>query len=535
MAGGARPMMVDGGIARRRMAAGIAAITCLVVLAGSAIVATLLAGLDADVASALEAVSGAAYFTVKQALFSTLLSVGFAVPVAIALQSLPGFPGRRLVLALFAMPLSLPAIAAVLGVLSLLGRSGWVADLAAALGTAFRPDIYGLDGIVLVHVFFNMPLAVRMLTSAFDEIPQEQFKLAETLRFGVMARLTHVLIPAMRNVLPGIVGLVFLLCAGSYTIVLTLGGGPAATTLQVAIQQALSMDFNPGRAALLTLAQLALTLLVLASLPSAPKQALAQGSSEARRWHQPNAWEAAASVLAIALACLFTGLPLIALGAAGFPADHFGILGSEAFWQAIATSATIALASALLAVGAAVAIAAATYALQDQGRGIWWVERSMLAALGIPPLILGVGWFILLAMLGQPFALAPVLIVLANAIMALPFALQLIRPAIDRHFSQTDRLAAAVRIAGWRRIAAIDMPALKPALISSLFFAGALSFGDLGVVTLYGSDHLTTLPALIYRSMGSYRTNDASGLVLYLVVITGTLAYLSLRNARHAG
>lgn len=81
----------------------------------------------------------------------------------------------------------------------------------------------------------------------------------------------------------------------------------------------------------------------------------------------------------------------------------------------------------------------------------------------------------------------------------------------------------------------IDLPVLAPALVSALFFAGALSFGDLGVVTLYGSDHLTTLPALIYRSMGSYRTNDAAALVLYLVLITGTLAYLSLKSARHAG
>lgn len=528
-------MMLDGGMAKRRVAAGSAAIASLVVLAGSAVVTLFLAGMDADVPSVLDAVSAAAYFTIKQALFSTLLSIGCAVPVAIALQSLSGFPGRRLVLALFAMPLSLPAIAAVLGVLSLFGRSGWIADLAAATGWAFRPDIYGLDGILLVHVFFNMPLAVRMLTSAFEEIPQEQFKLAETLRFGPVARFAHVLMPAMRSVLPGIAGLVFLLCAGSYTIVLTLGGGPAATTLQVAIQQALSIDFNPGRAALLTLAQLALTILVLALLPRASQRAIAQGSSTARRWHQPGAIEITASASAVVIACLFAGLPLLALGFSGLPADHLRIIASPAFAAALATSTVIALASAVLAVLAALAIAAATYAMQAEGRSVWWIERSALAALGIPPLILGVGWFILLAMLGQPFALAPVLIVLANAIMALPFALQLIRPAIDRHFGGTDRLAAALRISGWRRIAMIDVPALKPALISSLFFAGALSFGDLGVVTLYGSDHLTTLPAMIYRSMGSYRTNDASGLVLYLVVITGTLAYLSLRSARHAG
>lgn len=528
-------MMLDGGTARRRKAAGFAALACIAVLATSAILATLRFAAEADLQAMASVVQQAAWFTVKQALLSTMVSIGAAVPVAIALQSLHAFPGRRLVLALFAMPLSLPAIAAVFGILALFGRSGWVADLSAASGLAFRPDVYGLDGILIAHVFFNMPLGVRMLTSAFDQIPADHFKLAETLRFGALERIRHVLMPAMRQALPGIAGLVFLLCAGSYTIVLTLGGGPQATTLQVAIQQALSMDFDPGRAALLTLAQLALTFLVLAFLPKLSSQAIGSGNIGTLRWHRPGIQEFIASALAIALACLFVGLPLVALAASGLPADHARILGSEAFFRALATSTAIALASAVLAVGAAAAIAAATYAMQANGHGYRWIERASLATLGIPPLLLGVGWFMLLAGFGHPFALAPVLIVLANSIMALPFALQLLRPTIDRHFNQADRLAEAVRISGWRRLSMIDLPVLAPSLLSALFFAGALSFGDLGVVTLYGSDHLTTLPALIYRSMGSYRTNDAAGLVLYLVVITGTLAFLSLRSARYAG
>lgn len=512
----------------------MAALACLAVFAGSAILATLRYATVADMQSAAGAVQQAAWFTVKQASLSTLLSVGAALPVAIALQSLYALPGRRLVLALFAIPLSLPAIAAVFGLLALFGRNSWIAGLVAWFGRDLRLDVYGLDGILLAHVFFNMPLAVRMLTAALDEIPPEQSKLSEILRFGSASRIVHVLLPAIRGALPGIAGLVFLLCAGSYTIVLTLGGGPQATTLQVAIQQALSMDFDPGRAALLSLAQLALTLLVLALLPKAPQSPVATGRAGLQRWHKPGVAESLFAGLCIILACFFAGLPLLALVTAGLPADHARLLASPVLIQAVATSTVIALASAVIAVSAALAIAAALTGLKAGGRSDWWIERAALATLGIPPLLLGVGWFMLLAGLGHPFALAPVLIVLANAIMAVPFALQLLKPAVDRHFAQADRLAAAVRVSGWRRIAMIDLPVLAPALVSALFFAGALSFGDLGVVTLYGSDHITTLPALIYRSMGSYRTNDAAGFVLYLVVITGTLAFASIRSARHA-
>ncbi len=51
------------------------------------------------------------------------------------------------------------------------------------------------------------------------------------------------------------------------------------------------------------------------------------------------------------------------------------------------------------------------------------------------------------------------MIVFANAIMALPFALQLLRPVLQRHFSETDRLAAAARLNGRMRVALIDWPA----------------------------------------------------------------------------
>ena len=49
-----------------------------------------------------------------------------------------------------------------------------------------------------------------------------------------------------------------MLCAASFTIVLTLGGGPSATTLEVAIYQALRFDFDPGQAVVLALLQLLL-------------------------------------------------------------------------------------------------------------------------------------------------------------------------------------------------------------------------------------------------------------------------------------
>ncbi|MER2634421.1 MAG: ABC transporter permease subunit, partial [Rhizobiaceae bacterium] len=202
-------------------------------------------------------------FTLWQAALSTVLSAVPAVLVARALSRCGSFPGRGLILKMFALPLALPAIVAALGVLALLGRAGYLAGPLSALSGETWPGIYGLSGILVAHVFFNMPLATRFLLEALDTVPADQWRLASQLGMGGAATFRFVEWPAIRAGLPGVAGLVFMLCVTSFTVVLTLGGGPAATTVEVAIYQALRFDFDPARAVALTALQLALTAAVL--------------------------------------------------------------------------------------------------------------------------------------------------------------------------------------------------------------------------------------------------------------------------------
>ena len=204
------------------------------------------AGLLAEAASDPSGAAGAfdAYlgrivrFTLWQAALSTLLSVAPAILVARALSRHPSFPGRSLILGLFAVPLSLPAIVAALGVLALWGRAGLFAPLMAWLSGGDWPGIYGLAGILVAHVFFNLPLAARLLLEALEAVPLDHWRLSAQLGMGARASFRLIEWPAMRAALPGVAALVFMLCVTSFTIVLMLGGGPAATTLEVAIYQA---------------------------------------------------------------------------------------------------------------------------------------------------------------------------------------------------------------------------------------------------------------------------------------------------------
>ncbi len=91
-------------------------------------------------------------FSLYQAFLSTIISVGLAIPTAYAL-SRRQFIGRGLLLKLCATTLVLPVLVGVFGLLAIYGNSGLIADAFAWFGSSLPFSIYGLNGILLAHVF----------------------------------------------------------------------------------------------------------------------------------------------------------------------------------------------------------------------------------------------------------------------------------------------------------------------------------------------------------------------------------------------
>lgn len=84
------------------------------------------------------------------------------------------------------MTLILPVLVAVFGILSVYGRQGWIAALFHALGWQWDFSPYGLQGILLAHVFFNMPMATRLLLQALEVSLVNSGKLPPSLACAVM-------------------------------------------------------------------------------------------------------------------------------------------------------------------------------------------------------------------------------------------------------------------------------------------------------------------------------------------------------------
>ncbi|WP_180899310.1 thiamine/thiamine pyrophosphate ABC transporter permease [Martelella soudanensis] len=478
-------------------------------------------------------------FTLWQATLSTLISVALAIPVARALARRPHFPGRLWIVRLMAVPLGLPVLIGALGLIGIWGRQGIFNDLLTFAGFGRPLQIYGLQGILLAHVYFNLPLAARLFLAGLERVPQEYFKSAAMLSMPGRAVFRFIEWPVIAPLIAGVAGLIFMLCATSFTLVLILGGGPAATTIEVAIYQALRFDFNPARAVALAGMQIGLTGMVLTALAFLPKAA-DPGTSADTALARPDGagrLRVAADTGLIALFTVFLALPLAIIVIKGVEADLLKLLGERIFLSATATSLAIAFGAALISLSVALAFITATGAVAAAKRPNV-AERGFsatMAAMGslvllVPPIVLGTGWFLLLRPFGLTDAAAPLVVAGINALMALPFVLRVLAPAIAVHRARTARLSASLGLSGLARMRIVDWPGLKKPLSTALSFATALSLGDLGAVALFGGDDLTTLPWLLYSRLGSYRTDDANGLALLLGAICLVLMVAGTRQ-----
>lgn len=472
-------------------------------------------------------------FTLYQATLSTVLSIVLGLPVALALGRRRVFPGRIWIIRLMAVPMGLPVIVGAFGIITIWGRQG-VLNTALVFAGANEPfSIYGLSGILIAHVFFNLPLSVRLMLAGLERIPGEYWRMAASLGMGPVSIFRFIEWPAVARLVPGIAGLVFMLCATSFTLVLLLGGGPAATTLEVAIYQALRFDFDPQRAIALSVLQIALTAILLgllAFLPSPEAEIPSLGRSHHRfdgKGIGARLWDGAAIVFVI----LLIGLPLVAIAVSGLRADLPRLLSAPIFLRAAATSLAIALLSAALVVLCCMAIIGARQEIgsrRQAGKPLRFLSALLGAGsslvLLVPPVVLGSGWFLLLRVFGDVSFYAPVLVALINMLMALPLSMRVLEPAFTSHFLRTGRLSASLGLQGLTRLRFADLPVLWRPLAMAFSFAMALSLGDLGAVALFGSENFVTLPWLVYSNMGSYRTNDAAGYAFLLGIICLLLA-----------
>lgn len=446
-------------------------------------------------------------FTLQQALLSTLLSLALGIPAAVAIAR-RRFPGRNILISLLALPMALPQIVVVLGLIGLFGAQGWFANTI---------PLYGLSGILLAHVFFNATLVARLTFAALQSIPAEQFRIAAQLGLSDWRHFRTVDLPVLRQSLPGTALLVFLLCAASFTVVLTLGG-PQATTLEAAVYLALRSDFDPARATALAMMQLGLCAILAAGVMCFTVNIQQQAALRLnlKRYDGQSPHAKAFDTVSLATLAILLVLPLATLVSKGLA----GIAVGETFAKAMTTSFVF---STLAASTTCFAAYVLTHAAVRSTRFARAGQLASIAGLALPPAVIATGWFMLAVATTGLSAIAAVLIIALNTLVALPYAYGTLAPHM-RDTAHHDRLSASLNISGWNR-ARLDLRALKRPLTLAFAMSFVLSLGDLAAVLFFGDGHYVTLPALIYQQMGSYRMQGATGTALVLAALSWPILF----------
>ena len=469
-------------------------------------------------------------FTVFQAGSSVVLSLLVGIPLAWALSHQRSFPGRSLLVAILSSALVLPTLVVVLGLITLLGRNGWLNRFGEQLGgEPLGISIYGLAGILVAHTYFNGSLAARSILNRLEAIPAEKRKLVRSLGLSAIQRFSVLEWPAMRSTLPSMSVTIFLLCFTSFAIVLTLGGSPRFNTLEVAIYEAVKLEFDIPRALDLATLQLAVCAALVMVSPRLRTMSASIGDRNfAAIWPEPPfARRMQTTVITILALCFL--FPLFAVILDGIQAEFGRLFAEAAFQRALVTSLLIATASSTLAIACSLMIASARRNFVAAQRLAGHVSAkpatrllsfSATLYLAFPSLVLGLGFFVLARRFpGSLDFWAVIALLLANMLMALPFCVAILAPAMEKTAQRYDRLAFSLGLSATARWRVIDWPLLRPDIGYAAAIAFCLSLGDLGVIALFGNQNFTTLPWLLYQKLGSYRTDDAAGIALIMLII----------------
>ncbi|MHA2294226.1 MAG: ABC transporter permease [Candidatus Hodarchaeales archaeon] len=203
-------------------------------------------------------------FTTNQAIISALITVIIGIPGAYIFTKYQ-FPGNESLKTILIIPFVLPPVVVVLGFILLLGPSGALNVLLMDIFNLKSPPIHlykTFEGIILVHAFYNVPIVLRLVSSAWSKANVDIEEVATTLGSRNLHFFRYVKFPQISSAILASGILTFLYCFTSFAIVLSLGG-IQYKTLEVQIYSLFHYRYDIHQAAALALFQLVITSLLI--------------------------------------------------------------------------------------------------------------------------------------------------------------------------------------------------------------------------------------------------------------------------------
>jgi thiamine transport system permease protein len=212
---------------------------------------------------------------------------------------------------------------------------------------------------------------------------------------------------------------------------------------------------------------------------------------------------------------------------------------SSIFYASPATAVVISLGYAAATVVIALALGLpASWALASdrKARINRWLDPLLMLPLGTSAVTLGLGFIIALDKPPLDLRASPLLGPIAHTLVAFPFVVRSLAPALQSIRPQI-RQAAAVLGASPRQIFRyVDLPMVGRALLVAATFAFTISLGEFGATALIARPEYPTVPLAIYRLIsqpGVLNYGQALALSTILMVITAS-GMLAIERFRFA-
>ncbi len=479
------------------------------------------------------------WFTVWTASVATAVSVGLGLPAAYVLHRLR-FPGRGLVRGLLLVPFVLPTVVVGVAFRQLL-RDGGPLGFLGLEGTP--------AGIITALVFFNVAVVIRTVGASWEGLDRRPGEAAAALGAPPLTVFRTVTLPALRPSIVSAASVVFLFCATAFGVVLTLGGSRYASVETEIYLLTVDLLDLPAAAAL-SILQLVVVVGLLAVAGRARRVADAATVRVVARPARPGRRDGVPlAVTAAVLGCV--ALPVVTL-VAGSLRDDDG--WTFAYYRALATTGergtlvvpvTDALGNSLrtavdatwmaLLLGLLVAVAVTR---RSRTRGERRLRASLdglfMLPLGVSAVTLGFGFLIALDEPPLDLRDSPLLVPIAQALVALPLVVRTLVPVLAGIDDRQRQAAASLGAGPLRTLLSVDLPLVWRPLLAAAGFAFTVSLGEFGATSFLARDDHPTVPVVIFRLIGRPgETNYGMALAASVVLAAATaLTMLAVERLR---
>ena len=511
--------------------------------------------------------SHALLFTLYQASLSTIFTLLVGLPLAHLFTHFDFFY-KPIFRTITAIPFMLPTIVVAAGFNAWLGPRGWLnvipMNLLKLPGPPFQ-IVGSLWIIILAHVFFNTSIIIRIVGNAWSTLDTRLADAAKILGASPLTTFFKITVPLLMPAILASSLLVFLFDFTSFGVVLLLGG-PKFITLEVEIYIQSLQLLNLPAASLLSILQLACTLL-FSVIYSRFITGVTNTTKPRAAWNnliKPKLpWQKMyVSILLAAIIIIFL-LPMISLpirSISRLDADR----GAQSlyvpgitfkYYQDIFVNQRksiffippiLAVKNSVMFAGLTVGLSLllgfpAALALSNPGYIEKWIDPLLMLPLGASSVTLGLGYILTFNkpfLAGTtPLIISPWLIPLAHTTIALPFVIRSLQTAlaqIPRRYREAAAVLGASPIKVWLHI---DWPIISRAVVSAGAFAFTISLGEFGAAFLLSRPEYPTIPTAIYRFLsqpGGSNYGQAMAMATLLMLVCGLGIFL-IEQLRFSG